>query len=121
MDKTKLASILLRTVNLLNETLVDAFEAGLKVHLTDDNSWPTQESSKNSRPLKFLALKVENGEVLAENVNPKYIKTPWRVCTHTSGQVITWAAGTDPFHADVYEECSKCGTKRFMVYPKEAE
>jgi hypothetical protein len=118
MNKKTLAVALLELTNEMNGKLADAFKAGLRVHLTDDNTWPTEEASKNSRPLKFLKLKVENGEVLAENVNPKYVKTPWYICEHNFGEVITWAAGTDPLKADVYEECSKCGTKRFYIYPK---
>ncbi len=115
-DKKKIATLMLNTTELLNESLVEAFDAGLKVHLSTDNSWPTEESSKNARPLVFMELKVEDGEVLAENVNPKYVKTPWRVCEHAFGQVIAWSG--DIMAADVYEECSKCGTRRLYVYPK---
>ncbi len=114
--RLQIATTLLGITNELNAELATAFVEGLKVHLRDENTWPTEESSRNARPLKFLELKVEDGEVLAQNVNPKYVKTPWRVCEHAFGQVTEWSG--DIMAADVYEECLKCGTKRFYVYPK---
>ncbi len=115
--KQKIAATVLDFVNKLNNELRYAFNEGLKVHLSPEHSWPERKSVKHPHAFVFLSLKIEDGEVLAENVNPRYIKTPWQICEHSFGQTIAWQAGTDPLQADVYEECSRCGTKRFYVYP----